>query len=104
MARERGASECRIVVKGELGGWFATQFEGMTLQRGVGTTTLEGRVADQAEVYGLLERVQDLGLELVSVDTADIGDATTGVDDPLTRPDPGSGETGPPRVGPERRM
>ncbi|HYO17726.1 MAG TPA: hypothetical protein VES02_03540 [Dermatophilaceae bacterium] len=76
MTRERGASECRIVVKGELGDRFATQFDGMTLQRGVRTTTLKGRVADQAEVYGLLQRVQDLGLELVSVDTADMDDAT----------------------------
>lgn len=91
MTRERGTYECRIVVKGELGDRFATQFEGMTLVRGDGVSTLVGAVADQAEVYGLLEHVQDLGLDLVSVDTVDPVGAADRADTDPTRPGSGNG-------------
>jgi len=42
-------------------------FEGMTLARAEGTTTLTGPVRDQAELQGLLQRVSDLGLTLLEV-------------------------------------
>ena len=45
-------------------GWF----DGMTLTvEPDGTTALRGRVADQAALHGLLARLRDLGLPLVSV-------------------------------------
>ena len=48
-----------------------TAFEGMTLARAEGTTTLIGPVRDQAELQGLLQRVSDLGLTLLEVTSVD---------------------------------
>ncbi len=39
----------------------------MELQRLAGTTVLTGNVTDQAHLLGLIDRVQELGVELVSV-------------------------------------
>jgi hypothetical protein len=99
MARERGTHGCRIVVRGELGKRFATQFEGMTLESGEGVSILIGSVVDQAEVFGLLEQVQDLGLELVSVHAGDLVDVMA----TPTLPDPGVGPVDLIRVSPEQR-
>jgi hypothetical protein len=57
----------QIVVRGELSQRFSTVFEGMTLLAGDGQTVIVGAVADQAHLHGLLDRVGELGLELVSV-------------------------------------
>ena len=38
-----------------------------------GTTVLRGRVADQAALHGLLHKLRDLGLPLVSVSQVDPG-------------------------------
>ena len=47
---------------------WATWFDGMTLTRAPdGTTVLTGPVADQAALHGLLAKVRDLGVPLVSV-------------------------------------
>jgi hypothetical protein len=56
-----------LVVKGEIGDRFGVMFEGMRLQRVSGTTVLSGPVRDQAHLHGLIERIQELGIELVSV-------------------------------------
>ena len=58
----------RIVVRGRLSSRFAAAFTGMTLEPGDGTTALVGPVADQSQLFGLLERVQALGLELLRVE------------------------------------
>ena len=57
----------RLVLRGELGDSFGVLFDGMELQRTAGTTVLTGDVTDQAHLLGLIERAQELGLELVSV-------------------------------------
>ena len=57
----------RICVRGQLTQWLATAFDGMTLEPGVAHTALIGQVRDQSQLFGLLDRVRDLGLELVSV-------------------------------------
>ena len=57
----------RLVLRGELGDSFGVLFDGMQLQRLAGTTVLTGDVTDQAHLVGLIERVQELGVELVSV-------------------------------------
>ena len=62
----------RLVLRGELGDSFGVLFDGMQLQRLAGTTVLTGAVTDQAHLVGLIERVQELGVELVSVNP-DIG-------------------------------
>ncbi|MGV0786023.1 hypothetical protein ABQF33_03800 [Mycolicibacterium sp. XJ2] len=41
--------------------------EGMTLSPGVIDSVFTGEVKDQSQLYGLLDRISDLGLELVSV-------------------------------------
>jgi hypothetical protein len=56
-----------LVLHGEIGDRFGLVFEGMRLERVRGTTVLSGPVRDQAHLHGLIERVQELGLELVSV-------------------------------------
>jgi hypothetical protein len=61
----------RIVVRGRLGGRFATAFDGMTTEPGPNETALVGPVRDQAHLYGILERVRDFGLELVRVEEAE---------------------------------
>ena len=61
----------RIVIRGELGDRFATLFEGMNMERLKGMTIVTGRVGDQAQLIGLIGQVQELGLELVSVEQTD---------------------------------
>lgn len=56
----------RLVVEGELSDRVVGAFEGMTLTREEGNTVLEGTVRDQAELEGLLRRVSDFGLTLLS--------------------------------------
>ena len=63
---EPGRYEIRL--KGHLDDRWARWFEGLTLTREQdGTTVLRGPVADQAALHGLLSKVRDLGLPLVSV-------------------------------------
>jgi len=68
------ARKYRLTVDGELSDIAAQAFEGMTLTRGGGTTLLVGRVRDQAELHGVLQRVSDLGLTLLSATVVDDGD------------------------------
>jgi hypothetical protein len=62
-----GPTIYRIVVRGELSQRYVPAFEGMTLATGDGQTSITGPVIDQAHLHGLLNRVSDLGLELLSV-------------------------------------
>jgi hypothetical protein len=57
----------RLVVRGELNDRFAYLFTGLDLERVAGTTVLTGSVVDQAQLHGYIARVEELGLELVSV-------------------------------------
>ena len=63
----------RLIVEGELSDGAQRTFDGMTLSRSEGTTTLTGHVRDQSELQGLLRRVSDLGLTLLGVTTIDDG-------------------------------
>jgi hypothetical protein len=57
-----------IRVKGHLADDRAAWFDGMTLTwRADGTTILDGPVIDQSALHGLLGKVSDLGLPLVSL-------------------------------------
>ena len=55
------------MLRGEIGDRFGVLFEGMRLERRAGPTVLTGAVRDQAHLHGLIERIQELGIELVSV-------------------------------------
>jgi hypothetical protein len=57
-----------IRVKGHLDNRWVAWFDGLTLtHEGDGTTLIHGPVADQAALHGLLQKVRDVGLPLVSV-------------------------------------
>ncbi|MEM8533037.1 MAG: hypothetical protein AAGF95_19485 [Chloroflexota bacterium] len=60
-----------IRVKGHLDNRWANWFEGMTITlEDNGSTLLTGPVVDQAALHGLLKKVRDLGIALVSVNCA----------------------------------
>jgi len=56
-----------IRVKGRLSDSVAAAFEGMRASVEPVETVIHGPVLDQAALYGLLDRIQALGLELVEV-------------------------------------
>ena len=68
----------RIRIKGHLGREWTDWFGGLTitLEEG-GDTLLTGPVVDQAALHGLLKKVRDLGMPLVSVCPVEPGPLTT---------------------------
>lgn len=57
-----------IRIQGRLEPRWAGWFDGLTLSHaGDGITVIEGPVVDQAALHGLLQKVRDIGLPLVSV-------------------------------------
>jgi hypothetical protein len=58
----------RIVVRSELSDTYAVAFEGMEMETKNGDTVLTGKIIDQPQLYGILERINGLGLELLSVE------------------------------------
>ena len=57
-----------IRIKGHLGPQWADWFEGLTVTlEANGDTLLTGPVVDQAALYGVLRKLRDVGLPLVSV-------------------------------------
>jgi hypothetical protein len=55
-------------VQGHLDSRWSTWFDGMTLVLSDdGSTIIHGQVADQAALHGLIQKVRDLGLPLLSV-------------------------------------
>ena len=67
-----------IRVRGHLDARWANQFEGLTITlEDDGNTLLTGPVIDQAALHGLLKKVRDLGLPLVSVSPVEPRPPTT---------------------------
>jgi hypothetical protein len=65
-----------IRVRGHLDARWANRFEGLTITlEEDGNTLLTGPVIDQAALHGLLKKVRDLGLPLVSVSPVEPGQA-----------------------------
>ncbi len=57
-----------IRVRGHLSDQWSNWFEGLTItHEDNGNTLLIGKIVDQAELYGVLRRVRNLGLPLISV-------------------------------------
>ena len=72
--RHPGTGHYEIRLKGHLGTRWAAWFDGLSIAHGSdGTTTISGQVADQAALHGLLQKVRDLGLPLISVTPAEPG-------------------------------
>ena len=61
----------RITVRGVLTDRLAAAFEPLTLMGADGLTVIYGVCADSATLYGVLDRMRDLGLELLDVESAD---------------------------------
>ena len=62
----------RICVQGRLTERLGSAFEGMSLDPGDSQTALVGEIRDQSHLYGVLDRVRNLGLELVSVEASPV--------------------------------
>ncbi len=63
-----------IRLKGHLDTRWAAWFDGLTLTyHSDGSTIIGGPVADQAALYGLLQKTRDLGLPLISVNYVEPG-------------------------------
>jgi hypothetical protein len=67
-AMDSARTTYRIVVRGRLSERLGSAFAGMSLEPQDGATALVGVVSDQSHLFGLLERVQALGLELLRVE------------------------------------
>ena len=66
----------QIRIKGHLDSQWAGWFEGLTITlEDNGDTLLTGQVVDQAALHGLLRKVRDLGLPLISVRRFEQGQA-----------------------------
>jgi hypothetical protein len=66
------AGRYEVRLKGHLADRWSTWFDGLTLTRDSdGTTVITGDVVDQAALHGLLQKVRDTGLSLISVEHVD---------------------------------
>lgn len=83
--RQRGgAAEYRIRVAGHLDDHWSPWFGDLTLTHdNDGATSISGVVADQAQLHGLLAKVRDLGVTLLSVQ---VGDPAATVAQPTPTP------------------
>lgn len=67
-------------IKGHLGPQWADWFEGLTISlEEDGNTILSGTVVDQSALHGILKKIRDLGMPLLSVNPA-ISDRATNDD------------------------
>ena len=66
-----GSSRYEIVVKDRLSSRFGHAFPGVEIEAEPGRTVLTGEFRDQSQLHGLLDRLQDFGIELVSVNAID---------------------------------
>ena len=76
MVNDAVGQRYEIVVRGRLSERYGAAFDGMTLESRAGETTLSGAFLDQSQLYGLINRLRDLGIELISV-RADAGEGRT---------------------------
>jgi hypothetical protein len=68
----------RLRVAGHLDDHWSPWLGDLTLaHEDDGTTSLTGAVADQAELHGLLTKVRDLGVTLISVEAIDLATVET---------------------------
>jgi hypothetical protein len=67
------ASVYEVRVRGELAPDWSACFGGLRVERDRGDTVIVGRVPDQPALHGLLAKVRDLGLTLLSVRVVEEG-------------------------------
>ncbi len=61
----------RIHIQGRIDEDWSDWFEGLQVQTTDEGTLLQGQVTDQSALYGVLAKLRDLGLELISVEQVD---------------------------------
>jgi hypothetical protein len=67
-----------VRLQGRLDARWSAWFDGLSLSTADdGTTALRGPIADQAALYGVLQKVRDLGLPLLSVTALDADEQDT---------------------------
>jgi len=76
----------QIRIKGHLGQqWMNNWFEGLTITlEEDGDTLLTGLVVDQAALHGILKKIRDLGMPLLSVNSVGLGSQDTSDDKRVT--------------------
>jgi hypothetical protein len=67
MIRKGTGTVYRIVMRSELPDRYAVAFEGMEMETKNGDTVLTGEIIDQPHLFGILDRINGLGLQLLSV-------------------------------------
>jgi hypothetical protein len=67
MTRKLTRKVYRIVVRSELSDRYDVAFEGMEMETKHGYTILTGEIIDQPHLHSILDRINDLGLQLLSV-------------------------------------
>jgi hypothetical protein len=68
-ASDQPPARYRIRIRDHLDPFWSDWFDGLAIaQQDDGTTTLTGQVIDQAELFGVLARLRDLGATLVAVE------------------------------------
>lgn len=74
----------QIKIKGHLGQQWASWFDGLTIAlEEDGNTLLSGPIADQSALHGILKKIRNLGMPLLSVNTIDPDQASKADTDPL---------------------
>jgi hypothetical protein len=79
------AERYAIRVQGHLDSRWAAWFDGLSLApEADGTTVIHGEIADQSALHGVLQRLRDIGLELVSVSRLERQQSAITTTDPTT--------------------
>jgi hypothetical protein len=60
-----------IVIKDRISPRLGSAFPGLELETRPGQTVLTGSFKDQSQLHGVLDRLQDFGIELVSINAVD---------------------------------
>jgi hypothetical protein len=63
----------QITVRGRLSDSVASAFEGLTASPSAAGTVICGELPDQAALFGVLDRIESLGLELLAVCRTEAG-------------------------------
>ena len=58
---------CQIIVRGVLSDTLLTAFPSLRAEAQGGVTVLEGELADQSALFGVLAQIETLGLELLEI-------------------------------------
>jgi hypothetical protein len=71
-------AQIEVIVKGQIDPQWGEWFANLEVElQGDGTTRLHGDIPDQSALYGILAKLRDLGLELISVESTAYGERSS---------------------------